>query len=92
MDNSDKYGSKYKDIISEAYEHSKEAGDAFCVFNAKKYLKRYISDSEKSNNEEDLDKAIDYISRMKRTLHVNPEEDLAGWDKKGFRMKREGIL
>jgi hypothetical protein len=59
-----KYGKKEDDLISRTYRDSKQLGDHWCVLNAQKYLKRFISvGSVKSNNIEDLLKAKDYIDR-----------------------------
>jgi hypothetical protein len=60
-----KYGDKEYDVISDSYRNGKKIGDAYCGFNAIKYIKRYIGNSHKSENATDIDKAIDYLNRIK---------------------------
>lgn len=62
--NEEKYGQKNDDVISRAYREDKRVGDIWCSKNAEKYLRRFISSSDKSNNMTDLLKAKDYIDRM----------------------------
>lgn len=58
-----KYGDKNTDVIAEAYSYGKREGDIYAIMNARKYLKRYLTNSYKGNNPTDLRKAIDYINR-----------------------------
>lgn len=62
--NKQKYGNKEDDVISRAYREDKRIGDIWCAKNVEKYLRRFISKSEKSNNRMDLLKAQDYLQRM----------------------------
>lgn len=62
--NKQKYGNKEDDVISSAYREDKRIGDIWCAKNVEKYLRRFISKSEKSNNRMDLLKAQDYLQRM----------------------------
>jgi len=64
MENQAKYGQKENDVIAQAYNVSTLHGDAFCLFNIKKYLTRFKSDSDKGGNLQDIDKALDYLDRM----------------------------
>lgn len=73
--NREKYGSKEFDVISSSYRNSKKIGDAYCGFNAIKYITRYISDSHKAENPIDLDKAIDYLNRMKEKSQQDKKEE-----------------
>lgn len=60
-----KYGSKEMDVISQMYHISKAKGDVYCGGNAIKYIRRFIGDNEKAGNILDIDKAIDYLTRIK---------------------------
>lgn len=71
--NESKYGNKNSDIISEAYKLGKREGDVYSIMNAQKYLRRFLSNSHKSNNPTDLLKAIDYI---KRAYEQSDKKDL----------------
>lgn len=72
-ENEAKYGPKQYDIISDAYRIGKREGDVYCGQNAKKYVTRYISNSNKAGNAVDLKKAIDYLTRMLEVSTVKPE-------------------
>lgn len=72
--NVSKYGLKEFDVISDSYRIGKKEGDIYCGFNAIKYIKRYFSKSHKSGNSIDIDKAIDYLSRMKEQATVSEKE------------------
>jgi hypothetical protein len=58
-----KYGDKRNDIITLQYQMSKQAFIGFIFGNILKYLRRYISISEKGNNPKDIEKVKDYIQR-----------------------------
>ncbi len=63
-DNVSKYGDKSDDVISRAYRMDNSIGDAWCVFNAIKYLERFVRPkSVKKGQFIDLIKAKDYIER-----------------------------
>lgn len=64
LENRKKYGQKENDVISQQFAISPICGIAFCFGNAQKYLLRYKSTSEKSNNSQDLIKTIDYIKNV----------------------------
>lgn len=66
--NRDKYGEKQFDVIADSYRVGKKEGDIYCGFNAIKYIKRYVGKSHKAQNPIDLDKAIDYLTRMKEQI------------------------
>lgn len=72
--NREKYGDKEHDVISSSYRNDKKIGDAYCGFNAIKYITRYIGKSHKAENPIDLDKAIDYLTRMKEKAPKNKKE------------------
>ena len=64
QNNIKKYGEKDDDVIARTYRENKVYGDVFCAKNAEKYLRRYLSPSEKGNNLTDLYKVLDYVHRM----------------------------
>jgi len=64
MENFKKYGPKGNDIIAKQFEISYISGVSFCLGNVQKYLTRYISNSDKSNNINDIVKVYDYLSRL----------------------------
>jgi len=72
QENINKYGEKEWDTISDAYRHSKDSGDVYCAFNARKYITRFISKSKKAHNNGDLRKAIDYLQRM---IEMNTDKE-----------------
>lgn len=69
-----KYGEKQNDVIAQEFAFSKIMGAGFCFGNIKKYLTRYISDSEKSKNPKDLGKAKDYLNRLHQKDIINDED------------------
>lgn len=60
-----KYGDKRNDVIAQAFEMSETFGEVWCVFNAKKYIERFIRPgSTKGGNLTDIIKARDYLDRL----------------------------
>jgi hypothetical protein len=73
--NREKYGKKDWDVISSAYRVSRSAGDAYAGFNAIKYINRFVGNSPKARNPLDLDKAIDYLLRMRENIPVEEKTE-----------------
>ncbi len=59
-----KYGPRDDDHIAGIYKKSITAGDVWTGENAKKYITRFMSQSNKAKNGMDILKAIDYLVRM----------------------------
>jgi len=60
-----KYGDKENDIIAQAFQMHEPYGNFWCVFNAKKYIERFIRPgSTKGGNITDIVKARDYLDRL----------------------------
>lgn len=66
--NREKYGEKHFDVISDMYRIGKKEGEVYCGGNALKYIKRFIGKSSKAENPMDIEKAIDYLNRIKEKL------------------------
>lgn len=64
LENRKKYGEKGNDEISNQFKINALCGIGFCFGNINKYLKRYVSESEKAKNELDVKKEIDYLIRV----------------------------
>ena len=64
LENSLKYGNKNTDILSQVANINKTYSIMFCIVSVQKYATRYKSTSlEKSFNDKDLDKILDYTNR-----------------------------
>jgi hypothetical protein len=70
-----KYGSEDDDEIARNYREGKHIGDCWCLLNSKKYMRRFLSNSNKANNIVDLRKAHDYLTRALKYNEklINPE-------------------
>lgn len=79
--NRQKYGDKQYDVISEMYRLGKREGDTYAIGNAIKYLRRYLSKSEKGQNKMDLAKAFDYIQRAVEKADVSKNSDITDVEK-----------
>ena len=64
-----KYGLKRFDVISQLTNINSSFAFAFCLGNVWKYLTRYTSIADKSNNENDIEKCHNYIDRA---IVINP--------------------
>ena len=62
-ENIKKYGSKESDIITIQNQMNRLCFVGFIFGNIQKYLKRYISESNKANNSRDIEKVLDYVAR-----------------------------
>jgi hypothetical protein len=72
-----KYGDKDDDVIARAYRDNFEHGNVWCLTNAMKYCRRFLSKSEKGNNLIDLIKAHDYLTRAleeNEKVNINTKE------------------
>lgn len=70
-----KYGDKTDDTIARTYRENAKFGDVYCAKNAEKYLRRFVSNSEKGNNITDLRKAVDYVNRMIEFHESQPKQN-----------------
>jgi NTP pyrophosphatase (non-canonical NTP hydrolase) len=64
LENRKKYGAKNADEIAKSFEISESNGAGGCFLAIRKYLKRFISESEKAGNIIDLQKVKDYANRL----------------------------
>lgn len=78
MKNSDKYGDKKDDIISQAFNDRYEYGVGFCKWNIKKYLKRI-----KSIDNMPKEKQIEYQEKEKGGIldGMKAKDYLNRWEK-----------
>lgn len=67
-ENVKKYGTKENDIIEDQFNKHILCGIGFCLGNLNKYIKRFISTSEKANDKEDIIKMHDYINRCEEKV------------------------
>jgi len=71
--NRTKYGDKSNDVIAQAFTLKTDYGYFWCVFNAIKYLSRFIRPgSIKGMQLIDLKKARDYIDRAIEQMEKDP--------------------